>query len=151
MLTDHSHSSPRPIFGIPKPGAVYTPRPGAYAVILNSQMEVATIQVEDKFFLPGGGIQAGELAEGALQREVLEESGWSITIGKLVGEAIDYIEVGDGGPYYEIQSSFYRAELAEKLADSQEPDHHLVWLQVDEAYRKLRRKSQAWVVGLYIG
>ena len=75
MLTDHSHSSPRPIFGIPKPGVVYTPRPGAYAVILNSQMEVATIQVEDKFFLPGGGIQAGELAKDALQQMRQSQAG----------------------------------------------------------------------------
>ena len=146
MSSDRAHPSPRSTFGVRKPGLIYRPRPGAYAVILNSQMEVAVIQVKDKFFLPGGGIHHGEPVEDALQREAVEETGWSITIGSLIGEAIDYIEVRERGPYYEIQSRFFQAEFSVKIGTPQDPDHHLVWLPVNEASRKLRRESQAWII-----
>jgi 8-oxo-dGTP diphosphatase len=150
MSIDHYHPSPRPVFGVQKPGRMYIPRPGVYAVILNSHMQVATIQVKDGFFLPGGGIQPDESIEDALQREAVEECGWSIKLGRLIGEAIDYIEVNENGPYYEIQSRFYRAELFEKLGDPQDPGHFLVWLPVQTAVTRLRRQSQAWVIRLIL-
>lgn len=100
--------------------------------------------------MPGGGIHPGELAEEALQREAIEECGRAIAIGSLIGEAIDYIAVRESGPFYEIQSRFYRADFLQEIGNAIEEEHHLVWLPVREACMKLRRQSQAWVVSLIL-
>lgn len=60
------------------PAMRYTPRPGAYAILLRKGDVLLTHQAEPvpEVQLPGGGIDPGEQVLPALHREILEETGW---------------------------------------------------------------------------
>lgn len=48
-------------------------------------------QNQNSYSLPGGGVDAGETLEEALQREMLEETGFEIEILKELGMTIEYL------------------------------------------------------------
>jgi 8-oxo-dGTP pyrophosphatase MutT (NUDIX family) len=59
--------------------------PAAYGLIVNEgQVLLLKMRHTGKFHLPGGGINLGERMKDALQREVREETGIEIEVGKLV-------------------------------------------------------------------
>jgi mutator protein MutT len=60
-------------------------RPSVYGIILD-QEKVVTMRNKSnsKIWFPGGGIEIGEKMEDALKREVKEEAGLEITVGKLL-------------------------------------------------------------------
>lgn len=66
---------------------VYRRRPGVYAVLLQGDDILTTLQAdpEPEFQLPGGGIDPGEHPIAALHREVIEETGWKIAIISRIG------------------------------------------------------------------
>ena len=64
---------PLAVFGTKLPGAAYRPRPGAYALVLDDRGRVALVHEENGWYLPGGGLEAGETVEQALLREVRAE------------------------------------------------------------------------------
>ncbi len=60
-------------------------RPGAYALILNGgEILMVNNRSTGKYFFPGGGVNLGEKIEEAIRREVWEEVGIEIEIGKLL-------------------------------------------------------------------
>lgn len=62
---------------------------GAQVVIFSAdQRQVLLIKREDFriWTVPGGRVEAGESPEAAGQREVLEETGYTVAIDRLVGE-----------------------------------------------------------------
>ena len=62
-------------------------RPGTGAVIFDDEGNVLLEKRADNGFwgLPGGGMNPGESVEEAAVREVLEETGLSVTVRRLVG------------------------------------------------------------------
>ncbi|HLD12864.1 MAG TPA: NUDIX domain-containing protein [Candidatus Nanoarchaeia archaeon] len=56
----------------------------------NNQVALLNVQKENYHKLPGGGIEDGEELESALHREVAEEVGSKIRIGKILGRIIEY-------------------------------------------------------------
>ncbi len=67
---------------IPKEKLVF--RPAAYAILINDgKILLLNIRSTGKYFFPGGGIDLGESIETALKREVREETGLEIELGKL--------------------------------------------------------------------
>lgn len=63
-------------------------REAARAVLLNDEGKIALLYVNshDFYKLPGGGVEAGEYVEDALEREVLEEAGCKIRLIKEIGQ-----------------------------------------------------------------
>ncbi|PRP94415.1 NUDIX domain protein [Bacillus sp. M21] len=60
-------------------------------LFLNStSSKIAVIQKEDRYFLPGGGIEGTETKDECLHRELLEELGWEIEIDQYIGNAMRY-------------------------------------------------------------
>jgi ADP-ribose pyrophosphatase YjhB (NUDIX family) len=62
-------------------------RPGTNAIIFNDSGELLLERRSDNGFwgLPGGAMEIGESVEQAVKREVFEETGLDVTVGRLVG------------------------------------------------------------------
>jgi 8-oxo-dGTP diphosphatase len=132
-------------FGEKIEGAIYRPRPGAYAVIRDSGGLVAVLRTPQGLFLPGGGIDEGEEITAALHREIREEIGYAIEIVRPLGFAIENI-VSRSERHIAKHCHFFEANLLARVTDQHETDHVLVWLPVPQAVEDLREESQSWTV-----
>src|SRR6476661_4397498 len=86
-------------------------RPSAYALILNRAGQLAIVRSANGTFLPGGGIDQGETAEQAVQREALEECGFHIRVGDCVIRAIQFVRTASRKKCVEKRSEFFEAEI----------------------------------------
>jgi 8-oxo-dGTP diphosphatase len=139
-----------PEFGNRLAGVDYIDRPGAYAIIENSDKEIAVIKTGNGYFLPGGGMDPGETEVEALARELVEEIGYQISVIGEIGAAVEYIQAAGDGKHYRIRSRFYQVQLDSKIGEGIEKDHMLVWLSRESALKLLKRQGQVWAVGLSI-
>lgn len=75
-----------PTFGDKVEGAHYQTRYGVYAVIPNQdKTKIILVQAPNgAWFLPGGEIEAGEDHFSALKRELIEELGYTATLGQTM-------------------------------------------------------------------
>lgn len=126
------------------------------AVLLVERAEGASAGL---WSLPGGRIEAGETAEDAARREVMEETGLTCRIEGLAGvhDVIDRDEAGTVVLHYVIATYFGRADDGEPRArgDAHEarffaldrlkelPMTHGTRHVVDEAWRLLAAGAQA--------
>src|SRR4051794_1526563 len=116
-------------FGEYHPERAYRPRPAVYAVICDGAGRVALVREASHLFLPGGGIEAGEEIEAALERELREECCWTIRIGQRLGEALQYFTVRDHS--YASHGVYFAAEQTGEIEG--EPEHQVVWIDPHEA------------------
>jgi len=66
------------------PSEKFVFRPGAYAIIVyEGKILLLTNRETGRYTLPGGGIEVGERLEDALKREVLEETGLVVEVGRF--------------------------------------------------------------------
>ena len=135
-----------PIFGNKLDGINYIDRPGAYALIVNDDQQIAVIETGNGFFLPGGGMDPGETELEALKRELQEETGYQVFVLSQAGTAFEYINGVREDQYYRIRSSFYKVQLGPKTMEGIEKDHRLVWLSREAAIKCLSRQSQVWAI-----
>jgi 8-oxo-dGTP diphosphatase len=134
-------------FGEKMDGIPYRIRQGVYAVIINNADEtVAVVKTSTGYFLPGGGIEANETHHECLKREVLEELGCEIHIGKFIGRAEKYFYSTTLREYMNSDGYFYAAEIVRKLQVPTEDDHELVWMKLVDAPNLLFHEHQVWAV-----
>ena len=129
-------------FGEPPHGPVIE-RPGAYAVMVNVDWQVAVVKVPDGVYLPGGGIEEGENPEEALRREVREETGLEIEILSSMGMARQYVFWR--GTQYNKLGHYFLCRPGQQGTPT-EVDHELLWLRGTQAMRELTHASQQWMV-----
>ncbi|MDE5978035.1 MAG: NUDIX domain-containing protein [Turicibacter sp.] len=134
------------VFGEKLSGQTYVDREGVYAIILNNKNEVATIQLQQGYFLPGGGIEGNESKESCLRRECLEELGWEIEINQLVCHASNYHYSIYRQAYLHSIGHFYLASYIEKVSQPIEKDHKLVWMKLEDCFSQLHLDHQAWAI-----
>src|SRR5688572_18821109 len=65
-----------PVFGRPPHGPRATVRPSAYGLLVDDDGRLAVVRTPQGWFLPGGGMEAGEAPPDTVAREVLEECGF---------------------------------------------------------------------------
>ena len=138
-----------PVFGRQVEGCPYIVRPSAYALVRREADELAIARTAIGYFLPGGGLKAGETSEQAIEREAMEECGLVLCPRSLLGRAIQIVYSPAENACFEKQSSFLEAGLLglESLTDG---DHQLVWFTVGHAIEALFHESHRWAVGRLI-
>jgi 8-oxo-dGTP pyrophosphatase MutT (NUDIX family) len=135
-------------FGARSEEAAYITRPGAYAVFFNEARQLGLVRTDDdRYFLAGGGIEAGEEKEEALIREVLEETGLQATVKAPIGVAREFLLDEIESRYYEKIGHFYHVVITGQDPDQKtEADHTLLWLPVAEALPLLYHDMYRWAV-----
>ncbi|MEZ4660837.1 MAG: ASCH domain-containing protein [Caldilineaceae bacterium] len=136
-------------FGQRVENANYILRPGGYAVITNDVGQIALARTGGKYYLPGGGQDAGESFEDAARRETQEEVGLQIEIGFKIGLADQLVLAADTKHYYCKRCHFFSAHLSQKTPSvgAMELEHELVWMRPAQAIAALRLGSERWAVG----
>ncbi|MBV7410996.1 NUDIX domain-containing protein [Maritimibacter sp. DP1N21-5] len=119
----------------PLAGQVYRRRPGAYAILRLGDSVLLTHQrePEPEFQLPGGGIDPGETAIGALHREVFEETGWRIAKPRKIGIYKRYAYMPEYDLWAEKICHVYVAQPVRRLGDPTEPGHSAHMVDVRQA------------------
>lgn len=139
-------SGPEPIpqFGEVEDGAVYMLRPGGYAIVVDGPRMV-TVESPRRLTLPGGGQDPDESPEAAAVRETAEECGLRIVLEEPLGIADEMIYSPEERRHFRKRCSFFLARVT-GTAVASEPDHHLVWMEIDAAMDRLTDASQRWAL-----
>ena len=137
-----------PTFGEKLTDVDYKARYGVYAVIPNvDKKEIILVQAPNgSWFLPGGEIEAGENHFSALQRELIEELGFSAELGYYYGQADEYFYSRHRDTYFYNPAYIYEVTHFEEIGAPLEDFNHLSWFSIDEAIEKLKRGSHKWGV-----
>ena len=136
--------------GNKKENIQYRKRPGAYAIIINKNDDkVGIVTNGAEYFYLGGGIEKGETKLEALQRELIEEAGYSIKNIKEFKEVGSHIFAEDKG-YLEVIASVYIAEFDEKVTEPIEKDHTVLWVKPEEYVYKMYREWQRYIMERFI-
>lgn len=89
-------------------------RPAAYAILVKDE-QILLVKHNDKYHLPGGGVELGEDPSDAVLREVKEETGYRATQPVLVDLVSTFFtfEVPDTGELFHYHSLllYYKCEL----------------------------------------
>jgi 8-oxo-dGTP diphosphatase len=134
-----------PIFGRRLAGCRYVVRPSAYAVVRDEAGRVAIVRAARGWHLPGGGLDPGETAEEAVEREAREECGFSIRLSRRLGDATEIVHSPAGNAGVDKVSAFFEATVAQILPDAV-PEHEVVWLGPEAAVERLSHGSHRWAV-----
>jgi 8-oxo-dGTP diphosphatase len=135
-----------PQFGTQNAGMHYEDRPSVYAVIFDERQRVAVVAVRGKYFLPGGGIEPGEQPRNALIREVREETGWSVTVGRRIGSAREYVYAKREQVAVNKIGEFYMATVVDREGRRSEKSHVAKWITIAEFEKKAGHASHVWAV-----
>ena len=133
-------------FGEKINGVTYTERPGAYAIINDGHNKFAFLEVRGRYFLPGGGIDAGDSAEQTVIREAQEEMGAQVVVGKEICSAGEYLYSKSEDEHFHIAGVFFEARVEGQTQGGIEDDHKLTWLTLEEARPNIARQSQLWAI-----
>jgi 8-oxo-dGTP diphosphatase len=135
----------RPVFGVRVDGCHYRVRPSAYAILRDSGGLVAIVREGRGWFLPGGGVEPGETAEQAVVREVREECGFTVRVGRVVASAIQIVHSPAGHSGVDKDSVFFEAAV-EVAGTPTQVGTEVVWMTREEAARRLSHASHRWVL-----
>ncbi|WP_394404687.1 NUDIX hydrolase [Streptococcus sp. 20-1249] len=135
-----------PTFGQKQEGVSYVNRYGVYAVIPDkSQTKIILVQAPNgAWFLPGGEIEAEEDSIQALERELMEELGFTARLGQYYGQADEYFYSRHRDTYYYNPAYIYEVTDFTQVDKPLEDFNNLAWFPVDEAIDKLKRGSHKW-------
>ena len=129
-----------PTFGDKVEEAHYQTRYGVYAVIPNQdKTKIILVQAPNEaWFLPGGEIEAGENHFSALKRELIEEIGYTATLGQYYGQADEYFYSSHRDTYYYNPAYIYEVVDFQRL-ESPLKISQPGMVPIDEAIAKLKR------------
>lgn len=135
--------------------AAYVVRPSAYALLRDEVGQIAVVRTPKGLFLPGGGIDPGETAREAIQRETIEECGLPVRLRQWTTRAIEFVYSPEERTHFEKRSTFIDAVVDPvfegALVPASEPDHELVWMSRAAAIESLSHASHRWAVEGWAG
>ncbi len=124
----------------------FTTRISAYGVIFNDKKELVVLEVNGKYFLPGGGIDEGEDPEEAVRRETMEEAGYEVGDLEFVGKANQYFDMTKLGPLKKEGAFFVGKIKGEKIREGIEEDHHVRVVSVEHFLNSTANDFYKWAV-----
>ncbi len=127
------------------------PRPGAYAVAIDADGRVLLVRALQGWFLPGGGVEAGEEFRDALVREVREETGYAATALDEIGRANQLVWSLAGDEVVNKLGRFFRVRTNGPPGPREEADHEPHWVDGQAAIAQLTEQAQAWAVERALG
>lgn len=137
----------KPIFGVKEAEKEYQARYAAYAIIYNDKNEIALVQAPNgAYFLPGGEIEGNETKEEAIDREMLEELGFQITLADYLGEACEYFYSRHRDTYFYNPGYFFVASEWQKVGEPLEKGSRSIWADPKVSIELLKRGSHQWAV-----
>lgn len=148
MTADPLDEVPR--FGAAPPGITVVVRPSAWAIIARGSA-IAVTRTPEALYLPGGGIEAGEMPEEAVVREAVEECGLVVRPGAWRVRAVEIVRAARSPTWYEKHGTIMDAAIVGDVRAPTESDHVLEWMTPDEAMRALHHASHRWAVERWLG
>lgn len=132
-----------PTFGYKKDNINYTSRYGVYAIIPNTKKtKLILVQAPNgSWFLPGGEIEKGENHLQALERELMEELGFTATIGYYYGQADEYFYSSHRDTHFYNPAYLYEVTSYTAIGKPLEDFNTIAWFDIEEAKAKLKRGS----------
>lgn len=136
----------RPTFGEKLTHVSYRNRYGVYAVIPDADKQnIILVQAPNgAWFLPGGEIEEGENHHSALERELLEELGFTAQLGRYYGQADEYFYSSHRDTHYYNPAYIYEVTDFTEVGNPLEDFNNLAWFPIEEAKAKLKRGSHKW-------
>lgn len=137
-----------PQFGSPWPGRDHKSRPGAYGVVFDARRRLLVVEEFGRLYLPGGGLDPGETPEQALHREFEEETGYTVAIESVLGEAREFVADETPGVTAAFNKHCYLYEVrltggtGVPTIDSNKPS----WMPLAEAMEALNNEAHRWAV-----
>lgn len=124
------------------PVSELTWRPSVYGIVFQAGKILLSPQFEDnRFDVPGGGMDLGELPEETVVREVKEETGMEVIASKIVGATSRYFTFAHEKKLHHVQSvmlyylcDLVGGELSTDGFDEYEKEYArmAVWLPISE-------------------
>ena len=136
----------------PKPGIQYHRRLGVYALLPRDGNLLVTHQASDDepLQLPGGGVDPGEQPLRALYREVLEETGWTISAPRRLGAFKRFVYMPEYDLWAEKICLVYAALPVRRLGPPRELGHTDLWISRGVAVEVLGNPGDRYFVSQYM-
>lgn len=137
-----------PSFGNQIDTVDYKKRVGAYIIVIKKlKKEIILVQAPNgAYFLPGGEIENGETKKETIDRELIEELGFTTTIDYYIGQTNEYFFSRHRNQHYYHPGYFFVAKYWEKIAEPLEKNNTLRWVPVEQGIDLLKRGSHKWAV-----
>ncbi|MFN0115439.1 MAG: NUDIX hydrolase [Paracoccaceae bacterium] len=136
-----------PRFGdVPRPGQGYIRRPGVYAILMRGGEVLVTHQAEPvpEIQLPGGGIDPGESPFRSLRREVMEETGWTVSAAVRLGAYRRFTWMPEYRIWAEKICQVFLARPGRRVGPPTERGHTALWLPAELALASLASEGDRW-------
>ncbi len=121
-------------------------RPGAYAVIANDLGQILAVIAKNRYHLPGGGIDAGEDPLKAVEREIMEETGYQVDGLQNIGHANQFLDTKDLGPINKLGTYFVGHVSNTPPRPTHEADHAPTWIRPEEFLSSTAHDFHKWAV-----
>ena len=135
----------------PERNRTYKDRPGAYGIIWRGDYLLLSREPERDLVLPGGGIDPGESPLQGLYREVLEETGWSISVKRKLGVYAQYRYMPNYDKYARKVCTIYECRAGQRLSAPLEEGHEPIWMTPEEAVDALADECDGNFLYTYLG
>lgn len=126
----------------------YKERKCVYAILYDNDGNIA-ITNDGKYFFFGGGKEGKEKDIETLEREMLEETGYTINKIELFDKIISY-EYNSSRGNLKIVATIYLAKLDKKVVEPIEKDHPILWGKPEEYINKMYHEYQRVILKEYI-
>ncbi|MEU5407423.1 NUDIX hydrolase [Nocardia asteroides] len=122
--TDYFHDP-----AAPRPNAI---KVAVSAVVLDDEGRILMIRRtdNDRYSIPGGGLEAGETVSEAVAREVLEETGIEVDVSDMVGvfSNPEHVIAYDDGEVRQEFSICFRARPTGGMLRTSEESKEVLWV-----------------------